>query len=139
MVQKAVEMGVSRLHPVIMRHTQAERVKLDRMRANAIEAADQCRNPTIPEIVAPLEFAAAIAALGRRATWWFCDEEARAGDPVAALRAIWGSGWEERGARSADRPEGGFGAEERAILMRRPRTSRIALGPAHLCAQTRPP
>src|SRR5262249_3425522 len=39
MVQKAVEMGVSHLHPVMMRHTQAERVNLDRMRANAIEAA----------------------------------------------------------------------------------------------------
>src|SRR5579872_1829919 len=42
MVQKAVEMGVARLAPVMSRHTQAERVNLERMRANAIEAAEQC-------------------------------------------------------------------------------------------------
>ncbi len=42
MVQKAVEMGVSRLQPVITRHTQVSRVNLERMRANAIEAAEQC-------------------------------------------------------------------------------------------------
>src|SRR5215813_1067692 len=60
MVQKAVEMGVSRLHPVIMRHTQAERVNLDRMRANAIEAAEQCGILAIPQIATPVDFAAAI-------------------------------------------------------------------------------
>jgi len=64
MAQKAVEMGVSRLQPVIMRHTQAERVNLERMRANAIEAAEQCGILAIPQIAAPLDFAAAIAALG---------------------------------------------------------------------------
>src|SRR5258708_27151909 len=87
MVQKAVEMGVSRLHPVIMRHTQAERVNLVRMRANAIEAAEQCGILTIPAIAAPLEFAAAIAAVGPSCRLVFCDEEAPCGDPVAALRA----------------------------------------------------
>src|SRR2546423_223109 len=54
LVQKAVEMGVSRLQPVIMRHTQVERVNLDRMRANAIEAAEQCGILHIPEIAPPL-------------------------------------------------------------------------------------
>src|SRR5436305_242817 len=58
MVQKAVEMGVSRLQPVIMRRTQAERVNLDRMRANAIEAAEQCGILTIPQIAAPITLAA---------------------------------------------------------------------------------
>jgi len=139
MVQKAVEMGVSRLHPVIMRHTQAERVKLDRMRANAIEAAEQCGILTIPEIVAPLEFAAAIAALGPSCHLVFCDEEAPCSDPVAALRADLG----EAGGKSAELavligPEGGFGAEERAILMRRPRTCGSHWVRAS-CAQTRPP
>ena len=50
MVQKAVEMGASRLQPVITRHSQAGRVNLDRMRANAIEAAEQCGILTLPEI-----------------------------------------------------------------------------------------
>src|SRR5690606_14276183 len=50
MVQKAVEMGVSRLVPVMTRRTQAARVNLDRMRANAIEAAEQCGILSIPDI-----------------------------------------------------------------------------------------
>ena len=50
MVQKAVEMGVSRLQPVLTQHTQVQRVNLERMRANAIEAAEQCGILTIPEI-----------------------------------------------------------------------------------------
>src|SRR5262244_3377754 len=137
MVQKAVEMGVSRLHPVIMRHTQAERVNLDRMRANAIEAAEQCGILAIPQIAAPLDFAAALAALDPSCHLVFCDEDAPCGDPVAALRADLGAA---RG-NSPELavlvgPEGGFAEEERATLLRRPRTSRIPLGPRILRADT---
>jgi 16S rRNA (uracil1498-N3)-methyltransferase len=137
MVQKAVEMGVAKLHPVIMRHTQAERVNLDRMRANAIEAAEQCGILAIPQIAAPLDFAAAITALGSACHLIFCDEDARCADPVAALRTDLG---DARG--NGDEiavligPEGGFGEDERAWLLRRPRTSRIALGPRILRADT---
>ena len=56
MVQKAVEMGASRLQPVITRHAQVARVNLERMRANAIEAAEQCGILTLPEIGAPLSW-----------------------------------------------------------------------------------
>src|SRR4030095_10546224 len=62
MVQKAVEMGASLLQPVITRHAQAARVNLERMRANAIEAAEQCGILTLPEIGAPLAFERMIAA-----------------------------------------------------------------------------
>src|SRR5580658_10261793 len=75
MVQKAVEMGASRLQPVMMRHTNAERVNLDRMTANAIEAAEQCGVLAIPEIMAPSELAAAVAALAPARHVVFCDEE----------------------------------------------------------------
>ena len=149
MVQKSVEMGVSHLHPVMMRHTQAERVNLDRMRANAIEAAEQCGILAIPHIAAPLDFPAALAAVGS-CHLVFCDEDAPGGDPVATLRA------DLRGARDACQggtepaavepapvelavvigPEGGFAEEERAMLLRRPLTSRIALGPRILRAET---
>ncbi|HMA70975.1 MAG TPA: 16S rRNA (uracil(1498)-N(3))-methyltransferase [Xanthobacteraceae bacterium] len=137
MVQKAVEMGASGLHPVIMRHTQAERVNLDRMRANAIEAAEQCGILAVPEIAAPLDFAAAMAALGPACHLVFCDEEAPCSDPVAVLRAD----LSEAPAIGAELavligPEGGFGEEERAMLLRRPQTSRIALGPRILRADT---
>ena len=141
MVQKAVEMGASKLHPVIMRHTQAERVNLDRMRANAIEAAEQCGILAIPQIAAPLDFAAAIAALGPSCHLVFCDEDAPCGDPVAALRADLGMELNTAHGGSAELavligPEGGFAEDERATLVRRPRTSRIALGPRILRADT---
>jgi 16S rRNA (uracil1498-N3)-methyltransferase len=137
MVQKAVEIGVSRLHPVIMRHTHAERVKLDRMRANAIEAAEQCGILAIPEIAAPQDFASAIAALGPSCHLVFCDEEAPCGDPVAALRANVGAGQgNDIEIAVLIGPEGGFSEEERAALLRRPQTSRIALGPRILRADT---
>jgi 16S rRNA (uracil1498-N3)-methyltransferase len=137
MVQKAVEMGVSQLRPVIMRHTQAERVNLDRMRANAIEAAEQCGILAIPQIAAPLDFAAAIAALDPSCHLVFCDEDAPCADPVAAVRADL-SAAQGNGVELAVLigPEGGFGEEERATLLRRPRTSRIALGPRILRADT---
>ena len=85
MVQKAVEMGVSRLQPVMTRHTQAERVNLDRMHANAIEAAEQCGILAVPEIMAPVALDRAIAALEPRRHLVFCDEDAPGADPVAAL------------------------------------------------------
>ena len=54
MVQKAVEMGVSRLEPVLTRHGQVTRINLERMRANAIEAAEQCGILALPEIGEPM-------------------------------------------------------------------------------------
>src|SRR5690606_7207932 len=54
MVQKAVELGASRLQPVMTRHAQVSRINLERMRANAIEAAEQCGILTLPEIGAPV-------------------------------------------------------------------------------------
>ena len=140
-VQKAVEMGASHLHPVMMRHTQAERVNLDRMRANAIEAAEQCGILAIPQIAAPVDLTAAIAALGATCHLVFCDEDAPCRDPVAALRADLG---EAKDLKAADGtalavvigPEGGFAEDERAMLADRPGTSRIALGPRILRADT---
>src|ERR1700722_12131015 len=141
MVQKAVEMGVSRLQPVMSRHTQAERINLERMRANAIEAAEQCGILSLPEIMPPVALERAVAALEPDRHLVFCDEEAPAGDPVAALaRDLAG---EADTPPAAPRPlavligpEGGFDDTERAFLLRRPHISRIALGPRILRADT---
>jgi len=137
MVQKAVEMGAARLQPIITRHTQAARVNLERMRANAIEAAEQCGILTLPEIGAPRAFAEMIGARDPGRLLVFCDEDAEVKDPVAALTA----------ARPAGAtgpvpvavligPEGGFAEEERATLLRLPNTVRLALGPRILRADT---
>jgi 16S rRNA (uracil1498-N3)-methyltransferase len=147
MVQKAVEMGVSRLQPVMTRRTQAERVNLDRMHANAVEAAEQCGILGIPEIIAPVALDRAIAALEPGRHLVFCDEDAPGADPVAALARDLeqdGSGLRKMGQGGKScmplavliGPEGGFDEEERAFLQQRPHTSRIALGPRILRADT---
>ena len=85
MAQKAVEMGASRLQPVITRHAQVTRVNLDRLRANAIEAAEQCGILTLPDIGTPLPFERMIVERDPARLLVFCDEEAEVKDPVAAL------------------------------------------------------
>jgi len=134
MVQKAVEMGVSRLAPVITRHTQAERVNVERMRANAVEAAEQCGVLTLPDIAAPQPLARALDALDAERLLVFCDEDAE-GDPVSLLAAR-----RTEAGRPAIAvligPEGGFSDDERTMLLRRPNTLRLALGPRILRADT---
>jgi 16S rRNA (uracil1498-N3)-methyltransferase len=134
MVQKAVEMGVSRLVPVLTQHGQVARVNLERMRANAVEAAEQCGILALPEIAEPVPLQAALAAFDPQRLMVFCDEEAEVGDPVAALAAA--------GSRAAMPlalcigPEGGFAEPERAALLRLPHVVRLALGPRILRADT---
>jgi 16S rRNA (uracil1498-N3)-methyltransferase len=134
MVQKAVEMGAARLKPVITRYTQVERVNTDRMRANAIEAAEQCSILTIPVIDEPVTLDRALAALEAERALVFCDEDAPIADPLAALALL-----RERESIPLAvliGPEGGFAPEERAVLLRRPNIVRLALGPRILRADT---
>jgi len=137
MVQKAVEMGASRLQPVITRHVQVARVNLDRMRANAIEAAQQCGMLTLPEIGAPLSFDRMIADRDPSRLLVFCDEDAPVKDPIAALSAMrpaHANG--ELAIAVLTGPEGGFAAEERAVLGGLPNVLRLSLGPRILRADT---
>jgi 16S rRNA (uracil1498-N3)-methyltransferase len=132
MVQKAVELGASRLQPVVTRHTQAARVNLDRRRANAIEAAEQCGILNLCEVVDAMPL---LKVLGQRSSdrvLVFCDEDAETRDPVAALSGI------GRGTPLAVLigPEGGFASEERELLLREKNSVRLALGPRILRADT---
>jgi 16S rRNA (uracil1498-N3)-methyltransferase len=121
----------------MMRYTQAERVNLERMRANAVEAAQQCGILAVPDIARPLDFKQAITALGPLRHLVFCDEEAPAANPVSALRAAWGDAqMDQTGLAVIIGPEGGFAEEERTMLRARPLTTRIALGPRILRADT---
>jgi 16S rRNA (uracil1498-N3)-methyltransferase len=136
MVQKAVELGTSRLQPVITRHAQVRRVNLERIRANAIEAAEQCGILTLPEIEAPVDFRRMIERLEGGRLLVFCDEDAE-GDPIATLAAA----RERRGTPLQPLavligPEGGFADDERAALLRLPHVVRLALGPRILRADT---
>lgn len=147
-VQKAVEMGVSRLQPVLTRHTQVKRFNLDRMRANAIEAAEQCGVLSIPEIGEPVTFARALAARKSDRLLVFCDEAADVKDPIAALAtareapsamlpltmASAGSGAQAIAVLIG--PEGGFAEEERAALLKLTNIVQLSLGPRILRADT---
>src|SRR5215216_3963997 len=135
MVQKAVEMGATRLQPVLTQHTQAERVNLKRMRANAIEAAEQCGILVLPSFGEPIPLGKALAALEPARLLVFCDEDAEVKDPVAALTAVQPRG-EPAPLAVLIGPEGGFAAEERAAVMKLPRVVRLALGPRILRADT---
>jgi 16S rRNA (uracil1498-N3)-methyltransferase len=137
MVQKAVEMGASRLVPVLTRHTQTRRVNLERMRANAIEAAEQCGILSLPQIGEPVAFDALFARWTPDRLLVFCDEEAETADPVAALAPARSGGL--MGALPVSLligPEGGFAEEERKALAGLPNAIRLALGPRILRADT---
>jgi 16S rRNA (uracil1498-N3)-methyltransferase len=133
MVQKAVELGVSRLQPVITRHTQVARVNLERMTANAVEAAEQCGILTIADVAEPASLDDAIAALDKERVLIFCDERADNADPVAALSALKAS---RPSLAVLIGPEGGFAEEERSRLAGRANIVRLALGPRILRADT---
>jgi 16S rRNA (uracil1498-N3)-methyltransferase len=132
MVQKAVEMGAGVLTPVITRRTQATRLPLDRMRANVIEAAEQCGILAVPAMHTESPLAKWLAALPEDTALVFCDEDAEIADPVAMLRA----------AAPATTvavligPEGGFEDSERAALLQRRNVIRVSLGPRILRADT---
>ena len=132
LVQKAVEMGASRLQPVMTRHTHVARVNLDRMRANAVEAAEQCGILRVPEVAEPVTLEQVGAEADRLLV--FCDEDAEVRDPVAALLATRRHPHQPLAVLIG--PEGGFAEEERAALLRRPMVVRIALGPRILRADT---
>ncbi|WP_414831967.1 16S rRNA (uracil(1498)-N(3))-methyltransferase [Afifella sp. YEN Y35] len=130
LAQKAVEMGVGRLVPVITQFTQVRQVKTARVAANALEAAEQCGILNLPEVDEAKGLAEAIEALEPDRRLIFCDER-HEGDPLAALAALKG----ERLALLIG-PEGGFSDAERSAISARPQTLTISLGPRILRADT---
>jgi 16S rRNA (uracil1498-N3)-methyltransferase len=136
MVQKAVELGASRLQPVLTRHGQVGRVNLDRMRANAIEAAEQCGILTLAEIGDPVALDRLLAERDPARLLVFCDEDAEVKDPVAALTAARPPGSASPPLAVLVGPEGGFADDERVALLRLPNVVRLALGPRILRADT---
>ncbi|GAC1333800.1 MAG: 16S rRNA (uracil(1498)-N(3))-methyltransferase [Beijerinckiaceae bacterium] len=135
-VQKAVEMGAGRIVPILTNRTQVHRVNRARMRSNAIEAAEQCGIVAIPDISEAIELPAYLGTRAGGRLLIFCDEEADADDPVAALQAA----AKRLGARPPLAllvgPEGGFDSRERASLVAAPNVLRLSLGPRILRADT---
>ena len=133
MVQKAVEMGAAKLQPVLTRFTQVSRVNSERMRANVIEAAEQCGILSIAEVAEPMPLDRYLGQRDPKRLLVFCDEATEVADPLDALQ---GRPAVEHGIDILIGPEGGFAEEERAILLRQPQTLRLSLGPRILRADT---
>lgn len=136
MVQKATEMGVSRLVPVLTRHTIAERVNIERMQANVIEAAEQCGVLRVPDVSEPVKLAHLLANWenGRRLV--FCDEGADRASPLDALGRIQTGGTPQGPLAVLIGPEGGFSPEERAMILAKPDAIALSLGPRIMRADT---
>jgi 16S rRNA (uracil1498-N3)-methyltransferase len=131
MAQKATEMGAGRLLPVITRRTQMRRVNSARLRANAIEAAEQCGVLAVPETLEAVDVDDFLASFPAGRLLVFCDEDAPIANPVAAL-----SGRSGQGISVLIGPEGGFDEAERAAISRLGNVARLSLGPRVLRADT---
>lgn len=134
MVQKAVEMGAATLCPVLTQHTQVTRINLKRMRANVIEAAQQCGILSLATVEEPLPLERFLNERSADALLVFCDEDAETGDAVATLESA-----RAQAAAGIDvliGPEGGFAQAERELLLRQKYVARLSLGPRILRADT---
>ncbi|HXG77776.1 MAG TPA: 16S rRNA (uracil(1498)-N(3))-methyltransferase [Methyloceanibacter sp.] len=131
MAQKATELGVSAIRPVITRHTVAERVKIGRIRANAIEAAEQCGILRVPEVMEPQKLAHLLENWDRNRVLIFADESAPTLSPIEALKQC-----KPKPLAVLIGPEGGFEREERAGLLAKPFVLPISLGPRVMRADT---
>jgi 16S rRNA (uracil1498-N3)-methyltransferase len=140
MVQKAVEMGAATLQPVLTQHTQVSRINGERMRANVIEAAEQCGIISVATVCEPLTLERYLIGRDTRRLLVFCDEAAGVASPVAALGGSGAQGSIQGGVRGGIDvligPEGGFAEAERALLVKQPNILRLWLGPRILRADT---
>ena len=131
MVQKAVEMGVAKLMPVQTRRTVPDRVNFDRMRANAIEAAEQCGILRVPEIGELRPLVKVLDGWDAKRTLIFCDEDNGATSPLSTLTGV------RPGPLAVlIGPEGGFSDEERENLRSKPYVVALSLGPRIMRADT---
>lgn len=127
LVEKAVELGVARLQPVITQRTIVDRLNLDRMRAHIIEAAEQCGRTALADIDEPVRLDTFLKARDPKRRLYFADESGGAPalaayTPVPAMILIG--------------PEGGFTPEEAEAIRAAPNVMAISLGPRILRAET---
>ncbi|OYY67718.1 16S rRNA (uracil(1498)-N(3))-methyltransferase [Sphingomonas sp. 28-63-12] len=129
LVEKACELGVDRIVPMLTRRTVVERLNLDRLRAHMIEAAEQCGRTAVPSLTEPIKLPALLRDWGDDRALFFADENG--GLPaLAAMKANPGR------AAILIGPEGGFDDDERDMIRAHPAAIGISLGPRILRADT---
>jgi len=127
LVEKAVELGVARLLPVVTQRTIVDKLNLDRMRAHIVEAAEQCGRTALADIEGPVRIEAFLKARDPSRTLYFADETG--GEPAAAS-------YQPGPALILTGPEGGFAPDEAAMIRTAPNVKAISLGPRILRAET---
>ena len=127
LVEKATELGVARLMPVVTRRTVVDRLNLERLRAHAVEAAEQCGRTALPVLEAPRKLEAVLRDWPAERALHFADEGG--GAPLASTAA-------PAPAAILIGPEGGFTEEERAAIRALPAARPVSLGPRILRADT---
>jgi 16S rRNA (uracil1498-N3)-methyltransferase len=131
LVEKATELGVSVLQPVMTRHTIVQRVNLDRLRAHAIEAAEQSERMDVPVCRAPLGLAALLAEWPGDRTLIYCDESGQGKTVKNLLPMLPPSRY-----AIIIGPEGGFAREEHAMLRAHASAQAMCMGPRVMRADT---
>lgn len=131
LVQKAVEMGAGVLRPVITQHVQGKITNPDKLRANVIEAAEQCGILAIPEVEEPVKLKDLLETWPSSRRIIYCDEGDEGQNPLPVLQRI-----EEQQLALLVGPEGGFSEEERNLLRGMACVTPIPLGPRILRADT---
>ena len=127
LVEKAVELGVARLLPVVTQRTIVDKLNLDRMRAHIIEASEQCGRTALAEIEIPVKLETLLKARDPQRTLYFADETG--GEPAASAFA-------PGPALILTGPEGGFTPDEATAIRSAPNSKAISLGPRILRAET---
>jgi len=131
--QKATELGVRVLQPVMTRRTVARRVNLERLRANAIEAAEQSGRLSVPELRDPVGLEALLRAWPPVRRLIFCDE---AGDAAPIADAVDGAKGDSAAWGVLTGPEGGFDPQERVLIRQHSFVLPVSLGPRIMRADT---
>lgn len=130
-IQKATEMGAGRIQPVLTKYTQINRLKHDRLVANAIEAAEQCEVLSVPEVMPETSLNKLLDSWDPQRHLILADESAPSSSPICALTELRGSP-----IAVLIGPEGGFSDDERQKLLALPYAVPISLGPRILRADT---
>ena len=129
--EKAVELGVTKIIPVLTSRTNADKVKTERFAAQAVEAAEQCGRLSVPEIAEPIELNNLLRSWENDRQLFFMDERRSGADALTAFSHFAG-----KPAALLVGPEGGFSDDETAVLNRHPCVKDISLGPRILRAET---
>ena len=136
LAEKATELGVARLLPVFTRHTAVGRVNVERLAANAREAAEQCRRLSVPEVAEPRELFALLSDWPAERRLLLCSEAGEARPIAEVLAELAESGAAAGPAAVMTGPEGGFAPDELDALTKLPFVTPVGLGPRILRADT---